>query len=136
MPEEQDREAWLVERAVAQNNWAQAKADMATATTLADAGIPYAAVFFAQQTAEKALRAACIVRLGRNPRTHNIIHCADVLLAPLEVMNAAAELNADYLLTRSVELAGGVPARLYDHAEARRHLDAARVILDWVRLMM
>ena len=136
MPEEQDREEWLVERTVAQNNWAQAKADMATATTLADAGIPYAAVFFAQQTAEKALRAACIVRLGKNPRTHNVIQSANALLAPLEIMNAAAELNADFLLARSVESAEGVPARMYNGAEARRHLDAARAILDWVRLMM
>lgn len=136
MPEEQDREASLVARTVAQNNWAQAKSDMATATTLADAGIYYAAVFFAQQTAEKALRAVCIVRLGRNPRTHSLIPIADALLAPLEVMNAAAELNADYLLTLSVEAAQGVPARMYDRAEAQRHLDAARVILNWVRLMM
>lgn len=136
MSEEQDQEAWLVERTVAQNNWAQAKADMATAITLGDAGIPYAAVFFAQQTAEKALRAACIVRLGRNPRTHNIIRSANSLQGPLEIMNAAAELNADYLLARSVESAAGVPAQMYDRAEAQRHIDAARVILDWVRGMM
>jgi len=136
MPEEQDREAWLVERTTAQNNWAQAKADMATATTLADAGISYAAVFFAQQAAEKALRAACIVRLERNPRSHNILQSANALLAPLEIMNAAAELNADFLLARSVEVAEGVPAQMYDGESARRHLEAAQLILDWVRLML
>lgn len=136
MPEEQDREERLVERTTAQNNWAQAKADMATATTLADAGIPYAAVFFAQQTAEKALRAASMIRLGRNPRSHNLIGSANALLAPLEVMNAAAELNADFLLARSVEYAEGVPAQMYDRESALRHLEAARLILDWVRLMM
>jgi HEPN domain-containing protein len=142
MPEEKDRDkpesgdAWLVERPNAQNNWTQAKSDFATANTLLDAGIGYAAVFFGQQTAEKALRAACIVRLQKNPRGHNIIQSANALQAPLNIMNAAAELNADFLTTRSVESAEGVPAHLYDRETAQRHLDAARSILEWVRGFM
>jgi HEPN domain-containing protein len=136
MPEEKDRDGGLAGRGTAQNNWTQAKADLATAVTLLDAGIYYAAVFFGQQTAEKALRAACILRLGRNPRGHNIIASANALHAPLEIMNAAAELNADFLLARSVESAEGVPAQLYDREAAERHLDAARALLEWVRGLM
>ena len=140
MPEEKDREdprdAWLVERTVAQNNWSQARSDLATAVTLRDAGIYYAAVFFGQQAAEKSLRAACILRLQKNPRGHNIITSANALHAPLEIMNAAAELNADFLTSRSVESAEGVPAQLYDRETAERHLDAARAITDWVRAFM
>lgn len=142
MPEEKDRDesagrdAWLIERPNAQNNWTQAKSDFATAVTLLDAGIGYAAVFFSQQAAEKSLRAACILRLQKNPRGHNIIQSANALHAPLEIMNAAAELNADFLLSRSVESAEGVPAHLYDRETAVRHLDAARAILDWVRSWM
>ena len=45
-------------------------------------------------------------------------------------MNAAAELNADFLIARSVESSGGVPAHLYDRASAQRHLDAARALSD------
>ncbi len=136
MPEEQDRDARLTEWSVAQNNWTQAKSDLATAGTLLDAGIYYAAVFFGQQAAEKSLRAACILRLQQNPRSHNIIASANALSAPLEIMNAAAELNADFLLARSVEVAHGVPAHLYDRDSADRHLAAARTILDWVRGLM
>ncbi|MDQ2800706.1 MAG: HEPN domain-containing protein [Armatimonadota bacterium] len=136
MPQEQDRDDWLTERPVAQNNWTQAKSDLATAVTLLDAGIYYAAVFFGQQTAEKALRAACILRLQKNPRGHNIITSANALHAPLEIMNAAAELNADFLTSRSVESAEGVPAHLYDRETAQRHLDAAKAILEWVRGLM
>lgn len=132
----EDQDAKLIERTTAQNNWAQAKSDAATATTLYDAGVYYAAVFFAQQAAEKALRAACIVRVQKNPRGHNIIQSANLLQSPLEIMNAAAELNADFLLTRSVEAADGVPAQMYDREAALRHLDAAQAILDWVRLLM
>ena len=136
MPEEKDGDDWLTQRPVAQNNWTQAKSDLATAMTLSDAGIYYAAVFFGQQTAEKALRAACIIRLHKNPRGHNIIQSANALHAPLEIMNAAAELNADFLTARSVESAEGVPAHLYDRESAVRHLDAAKAILEWVRGMM
>ena len=136
MPEEQNQDARLIEWSVAQNNWTQAKSDLATAATLMDAGIHYAAVFFGQQAAEKSLRAACILHLQKNPRGHNIIQSANDLQAPLEVMNAAAELNADFLTARSVESAGGVPAHLYDRESARRHLDAARTISEWVKEMM
>ena len=136
MPDERDRDAWLIDRTTAQNNWAQAKSDEAAATTLLDAGIYYACVFFSQQAAEKALRAACIIRTQKNPRGHNIIQSANSLHAPLEIMNAAAELNADFLTSRTVESAEGVPAQMYDRASAVRHLEAARAILEWVRFLM
>ena len=136
MPEEKDRDAWLTEWTTAQNNWAQAKSDLATAVTLLDAGIYYAAVFFAQQAAEKSLRAACIVRLQKNPRGHNVIQSANALHAPLEIMNAAAELNADFLTTRTVESAEGVHAQMYDRETGERHLAAGRTIVEWVRLLM
>jgi HEPN domain-containing protein len=136
MPDEKDRDAWLIDASTAQNNWAQAKSDQATAITLLDAGIYYAAVFFSQQCAEKALRAACIIRLQKNPRGHNIIQSANALHAPLEVMNAAAELNSDFLTARTVESAEGVPAQMYDREGAKRHLEAAHTILEWVRLLM
>lgn len=136
MAEEKDHDAWLVERSTAQNNWAQAKSDHATAMTLLDAGIYYAAVFFAQQTAEKALRAACILRLQKNPRGHNIIQSANALHAPLDVMNAAAELNSDFLTARTVEAAEGVPSQMYDREAALKHVEASVIILEWVRQLM
>lgn len=136
MAEEQDHDAWLIGRSTAQSNWSQSQSDLATAATLLDAGIYYAAVFFAQQAAEKSLRAGCIVRLSKNPRGHNVIQSANALHAPLEIMNSAAELNADFLTARSVEAARGIPAQMYDRATAQRHLDAAGAVLDWVRGLM
>lgn len=117
----------------AEYNWAQARADLATATTLLDAGIYYASVFFAQQAAEKALRAASLENLRKNPRGHNLIQIADSLNAPLEVMNASAELNADFLSTRSPEAVDAIPFQLYDLESAARHLNAAEAILNWVK---
>jgi HEPN domain-containing protein len=118
---------------LAQDNWAQSKADYTTATTLRDAGIYYASVFFAQQAAEKALKSAVLTRNGKNPRGHNLITFANDLNAPLEVMNAAAELNYEFLSSRNPEHAEGVPAQIHDSSSAAIHLKAADVIVGWAR---
>ena len=117
----------------AEYNWAQARADLATAITLRDAGVYYASVFFAQQAAEKALRAASLENLRKNPRGHNLVQIADSLHAPIEVMNASAELNSDFLNTRSPEAADAIPYQIYDRESAVRHIEAAEVIIKWVR---
>lgn len=105
-----------------------------TAITLRDAGIYYASVFFSQQTSEKALKAAVITRLNKSPRGHNLITFANELHAPLEVMNAAAELNMEFLSSRNPEHAdGGVPAQVHDLSSANLHLRAAEAILGWAR---
>lgn len=118
---------------LAQDNWAQSKADMTTAVTLRDAGIYYASVFFSQQASEKALKAALINRNGRIPRGHNLITFANELHAPLEVMNAAAELNMEFLSARNPEQAEGVPAQIHDLSSANLHLRAGETIVSWAR---
>lgn len=128
-----DPESGAALRRLSQDNWAQSKADQATAGTLRDAGVYYASVFYAQQAAEKALKAVLIGRLRRAPRGHNLITFANDLSAPIDVMNAAAELNMDFLDARNPEHAGGVPAQMYDHESAERHLNASRVITDWAK---
>jgi len=127
---------WVTLRRLAQDNWSQSKADMATATTLRDAGIYYAAVFFAQQASEKALKALIIGRQRKQPRGHNLITFANELNAPLEVMNAAAELNLEFLSSRNPEHAEGIPAQLYDLTSANLHLEAGSVIVEWARSIM
>ena len=128
-----EREGWLSLKKSAEANWSQARADYATAVTLLDAGVYYASVFFSQQAAEKALRAANISKTGKNPKGHNLIQMANNLDAPLEIMNAAAELNPEFLSTRVPESSEGVPAQLYDRRSARLHLRAAQTIVDWIK---
>jgi len=113
--------------------WAQSRADLATALTLLDAGIYYASVFFSQQAAEKALKAAIVDGQRRQPRGHNLIQMANSLNAPVEIMNAAAELNAEFMATRNPESVDGVPAQMYDKTSARLHLRCAQDILDWAK---
>lgn len=113
--------------------WSQARADLATATTLLDAGIYYASVFFSQQTAEKALKAAIVDHHRRSVRGHNLVQMANSLNAPVEIMNAAAELNPEFLAARNPESVDGVPAQLYDKTSARLHLRCAQDVLEWAK---
>jgi HEPN domain-containing protein len=131
--EEQQPENWSGLRKLAEACWAQARADYAAAVTLLDAGVYFASVFFAQQAAEMALKAASIHKLGKIPRGHNLIQVCNGLEAPIEVMNAAAELNPEFLATRSPEAVSGVPSQNYDRKSARLHLRTAQTIVDWIK---
>ena len=132
----EERESWLTLRKSSEANWAQARADYATSVTLYDAGVYYASVFFSQQAAEKALRAAGLRKLQKMPRGHNLVQMANSLEAPLEVMNAAAELNPEFLASRNPESADGVPSQMYDRKSARVHLHAAQAIVEWIKQLI
>lgn len=123
----------MASRKQVQAFWSQSRADIATAVTLLDAGVYYASVFFSQQAAEKALKAAVIEKEHRNPKGHHLIQIANLVGAPVDVMNAASELNAEFLATRNPEVVDGVPAQMYDQESARVHLRAAQVILNWAK---
>ena len=132
----EERYEMMDPRKVAMDFWAQARADLATATTLLDAGIYYASVFFSQQAAEMALKGATLDKQGRCPRGHNLIQIANSLNAPVDVMNAAAELNPEFMLSRNPDSADGVPAQLYDKGSARLHLRCANDIVDWAKKLL
>ena len=128
-----EREGWLGLRKISEACWAQARANYAAAVTLLDAGVYFASVFFAQQAAEQALKAANVQKLQKIPRGHNLIQMCNALEAPIEVMNAAAELNPEFLSTRSPEAVSGVPSQNYDRKSARLHLRCAQTIVDWIK---
>lgn len=104
----------------------QAQEDLASARVLFQGARFYAAAFFAQQTAEKALY---IERFLKLPRTHDLIELAEALGAETGLLEQARLLTPDYLLTRYPDAAGTVPARLYRQDEARDRLKAAKEIL-------
>lgn len=114
----------------------QAREDYITAE--ANIGIQryYAAVFFCQQAAEKALKALYIHQLRKDTRTHNLIKLSRALEAPGDVIEASMELNPDYLVTRYINAAHGVPAQMFNGKIARRHLGYAERILKWVETEM
>lgn len=111
----------------------QSEADLDTATHLLRDGIFYASVFFAQQAAEKALKALWIEHQREAPpRTHDLVALARQLEAPEGVVEAAAELAPEYLLTRYPSPEVALPVDLYTQSSAQRHWEAAQQVRAWV----
>jgi HEPN domain-containing protein len=107
--------------------------DLNTARRLLDIGIYYASVFFAQQAGEKALKGLWIsARAELAPRTHNLVMLARELGGDESLVEAAAELTPEYVLTRYVTPEVALPDELYSEQSARVHLRAAQTIRDWV----
>jgi len=115
--------------------WLQTLEDLKTAEALLKAGRYYASVFFAQQAAEKALKALYIHLRGElPPRTHNLLELLRSLGVDREdLIDAATDLTPEYIVTRYPNAAGGVPAELYNERSAREHLEKARLIVDYCK---
>ena len=114
--------------------FALAQADLATAGQLLRDDIYYASVFFAQQAAEKALKSLWIEhREELAPRTHNLVALATALGGEDSTIRAAAELSPEYVLTRYITPDVASPQELYDQESAQVHLQAARLIVNWVQ---
>lgn len=112
--------------------WKQAQADLAAARDSAAQEHFEWACFQSQQAAEKALKALYIHRKRTTITTHNIVKTAQELQAPRAVVDAAKELNADYVMARCPDAANGIPAEQYTDAMARDHVEAAARVLRWV----
>ena len=126
------------------NTWMQSEEDLKTAELIIEVGRFYASVFFSQQAAEKALKALYIYQKRLLPKTHNIVELASDLGAPDEVIEACQELHPDYVATRYVDAANGVPAavhevtaerseQMYSRNSAITHLEYARTVIVWTK---
>lgn len=116
-----------------QNTWIQSEEDLKTAELIIEVGRFYASVFFSQQAAEKALKTLYIYQKKLLPKTHNIVELASDLGAPDEVIEACQELNPDYVTTRYVDAANGVPAQMYSRSSAITHLEYAKTVIAWTQ---
>lgn len=116
--------------------WTQAKEDYLTAKRIIDIERYYASVFFSQQTAEKALKALYIHKLKTRPKTHDLVKLCRSLEAPEEITDAALELNPEYVVTRYINAAHGVPAHMFNQKSAKFHLQCAEVVMRWVEKQM
>jgi HEPN domain-containing protein len=90
-------------------------------------------VFFAQQSAEKALKSLCLVRLKEIPKGHSIIYLAQKLKVPIGMLSGIRDLNPEYLVTRYPDMAAGIPAELYDEPISKRHMNVAKEVFAWVK---
>lgn len=108
----------------------QAEADLLTASRLREMGIHYAACFFAQQAAEKALKGALIASGVEVARTHSVVELArglaEVQPSAAGIKDEVGFLDQYYTPTRYPDaLPGSVPADAYGPADSERAVAAA-----------
>jgi HEPN domain-containing protein len=115
----------------------QAIRDLRSAENSLGSGDYYACAFWAQQAAEKALKALLIAR-GKVSRSHDLIELGYVIRDELNldvsrIMDNLRELTTHYITTRYPDAANGIPYEVYTESKARRALELAKEVVEWVR---
>src|SRR3989344_2787694 len=111
--------------------WMQAEADLETAKSI---GKYYAVVIFAQQAAEKALKALFITKNRKTPpKIHDLVELCSLVQAPDAIKKEAADLSQTYLMSRYPGAAPEIPAKFYTKEKAEHFLHEAEVIVAWAQ---
>ena len=112
----------------------QAVADLDKAEVLLHAKKYDGVVVFSQQTAEKALKALYIFDHEKiPPKIHDLVELCLKVKAPPRVFLKAESLSGTYLFSRYPGAAPVIPVKFYTLEKAKKHLEEAEVILEWVR---
>jgi HEPN domain-containing protein len=120
-------------RADTQQWWDQAQADLHSADVLLASGQFYAVSFFAQQAAEKALKALYLEQRGRiPPRTHDLEFLASEVGALTTLMTELGVLTPAFDSARYPDGSGIAPVHAIGHMDAQDHFDAAERIVTWI----
>lgn len=119
------------------SNWIkQAEADLEKAIILHDNKKYDGAVFFSQQSAEKALKSLSLLKLKEISKGHSIIYLSQKLKVPDEMLSGIRDLNPEYLTSRYPDMALGVPAESYDEKISQRHIKVSKDVIEWVKKQM
>ncbi|MDA2925455.1 HEPN domain-containing protein [Acidobacteria bacterium AH-259-L09] len=114
----------------------QAEEDLVTTRINTEHGRYYAAAFFAQQAAEKSLKALYLLKRREPIFTHDLSRIAERLGAPAEIREDAADLTPEYIIARYPNAANAVPAKLYTKRKAKASLERAERIMKWVKISL
>ncbi|MCX8175774.1 MAG: HEPN domain-containing protein [Candidatus Bathyarchaeota archaeon] len=115
--------------------WLQALEDLETAKVMLETRRYYASAFFSHQAAEKALK-ALFIHLKReiSPKTHNLLELLEGLnIVNEDVVDAAIELNPEYVVSRYPDAANGVPAQMYNERIAKERYEKALRIVGYCK---
>ncbi len=118
---------------------AQALRDLRTAENSLNSGDYYACAFWSQQAVEKALKALLISRGGKVVKGHDLVELGYIIRYELRIdvsriMDHLRELTMHYTVSRyPPDAANGLPYEVYTEGKARRVLEMAREVVEWVR---
>ena len=112
----------------------QALADLDKAKVLFQAKRYDGVVVFAQQAAEKALKALYILHAEKiPPKIHDLVELCAKVKAPNKIILIAENLSGTYFFSRYPGAAPLIPVKFYTLDKAKKHLSEAEVILQWVQ---
>ena len=117
----------------------EAEDDLATATDLLRLGRFSKACYFAQQAAEKALKALLIKRLNRYVHTHSVRELLEMvreggIRVSEDLLRVGDILDRYYVPTRYPNAwPSGAPYRHYTEGDAREAIEYANRVMDFVR---
>lgn len=87
-----------------------------------------AAVFYAQQASEKALKAVQIEKLGKFEKIHDLLTLAKSVGAPENIIESCASINPYYTITRYPDSEDKI-----DEGLAKSLLKNSRKVIAWTR---
>ncbi|HLC63072.1 MAG TPA: HEPN domain-containing protein [Candidatus Nanoarchaeia archaeon] len=106
----------------------QAERDLTTANNSFKSKDYYAAAYWAQQVAEKALKALLIKNTGQFPKIHELTRLAKLANAPSNIIDLCAKINPSYTDSRYPD-----SFKPYSKKESRETLEYTKEVLKWTK---
>jgi HEPN domain-containing protein len=114
--------------------WEQARRDLRVAEKNHAAKDYDVAVFFSEQSVQKALKALLLHRTSRMPpKTHNLVRLGELAGVDHGMSQFLAELAPHYIRTRYPDAAGQVTNKLYRGRLSLHFLRGAQKVMKWCR---
>lgn len=114
--------------------WAQARRDLRIGERNHQHRDYEAAVFYCEQSVEKALKALLMHRTGTPaPRIHNLPELGRLAGVDQATLQFLTDLTPHYMISRYPDAAGAVTKDLYDGRMSLRFLRGSKEVLSWCR---
>jgi HEPN domain-containing protein len=91
------------------------------------------AAFFAQQTAEKALKALLIKKTRAFPKIHDVVALSRMADAPDNIIESCKVIAPYYTETRYPDLSEKIPAEAFSKEEVNEVIQLAGEVLKWAK---
>ena len=91
------------------------------------------ASFYAQQSAEKALKAVLIKRKGKLFKIHDLVVLGLNCGVEEDLLNKCKVLSQVYSFTRYGIVGKKIPAKMFKQGDSKKHINISKEIIEWVK---
>lgn len=114
----------------------QAEADFAKIQVLVNSNSFDGAMFYSQQSIEKALKALIIKTKKQLPRIHDLLALSKMANCSKEIIDKCKIINPYYIETRYPDFLGKIPAESFEKEEVKRVLKLTKEVLEWIKKVL